>query len=119
MDNTLDKSYGESLHVFRKAVLAAMREVKLTSLAKGLSHEQLLPACSYAPWRDDRDFLAVYEQIQQHTLVDIYRCHGLWDLAKQTCGLRGDILEVGVWRGGTAAILGKAMSPGQHPACHL
>jgi O-methyltransferase len=119
MSDTIDKSYGESLHAFRKKILAAMREVQLTSLKNGISHEQLIPLGSYAPWRDDPVFLDLYRKIQAHTLVDIYRCHALWDLASQTRMLRGDVLEVGVWQGGTAAILGKATIAPQPPARHL
>ena len=51
----------------------------------------------------------VYKQIKNNTLVDIYRCYELWELLLQTkkCA-EGGILEVGVWRGGTAALLASA-----------
>ena len=42
-------------------------------------------------------------------MVDVYRCHELWTLAKQAAKVEGAILEVGVWRGGTGAILAAAV----------
>jgi len=72
-------------------------------------HHRVLPFATYAPWLNDGDFLALYEKVRHHTLVDIYRCHELWTLAKQASRIEGDILEVGVWRGGTGAILAEAV----------
>lgn len=102
----IDESYAESLHKLRKGITQALREVRLTSLRPGISHEPLIPLASYAPWVDDPAFRALYEKIRSCTLVDIYRCFELWDLSIQQSTLPGDVLEVGVWKGGTAAILG-------------
>lgn len=41
-------------------------------------------------------------------MVDRYRCYALYQLLPQVLGLQGDILEVGVWRGGTGALLARA-----------
>ena len=71
-------------------------------------HRTVTPYATYSPWIGDLDFQAVFNQIKNHTLVDIYRCYELWTLAKQTSDVEGDILEVGVWRGGTGAILAQA-----------
>jgi O-methyltransferase len=39
-------------------------------------------------------------------LVDIYRCYELWSAVGEAAKLeRGDLLEVGVWRGGTGALI--------------
>jgi len=72
-------------------------------------HQRIFPAATYSPWLDDQAFLNVYRRIKNHTLVDIYRCYELWSLAKQTSRVDGHILEVGVWRGGTGAILAEAV----------
>jgi O-methyltransferase len=61
----------------------------------------------YSPWLTDREFQAVYEIIRPHTLVDIYRCYELWTLVDQCAKLEGAIIEVGVWRGGTGALIAK------------
>jgi O-methyltransferase len=71
-------------------------------------HQTVTPYATYSPWIDDQDFQAIFNRIKNHTLVDIYRCYELWTLAKQTIDIEGDILEVGVWRGGTGAILAQA-----------
>ncbi|MDR1196390.1 MAG: TylF/MycF family methyltransferase, partial [Endomicrobium sp.] len=61
----------------------------------------------YAPWRTDLAFIEVYNQIKNNTLVDIYRCYELWQLVNETSGLEGAIIEIGVWRGGTGALIAK------------
>lgn len=49
-----------------------------------------------------------YAAIRDFTLVDVYRCYELWDLAKQAELVEGAILEIGVWRGGTGCLLALA-----------
>lgn len=71
-------------------------------------HHRVLPFATVAPWLNDVNFLNIYEKIKNHTLVDIYRCYELWILAKQSSKIDGVILEVGVWRGGTGAIIAEA-----------
>lgn len=71
----------------------------------------VLPYANYAPWAGDPDFTDVYRQIKGNTLVDIYRCYELWDMAGKIATQHPEacFLEVGVWRGGTAAILGRRL----------
>ena len=71
-------------------------------------HSRVLPFATYSPWLNDAKFLDIYEQIRSHTLVDIYRCYELWCLGQQGRTVTGDILEVGVWRGGTGVLLAKS-----------
>ncbi len=73
-------------------------------------HQGVLPFATLAPWLDDQEFMSVYQRVREHTMVDIFRCHELWSLARQTADIDGDILEVGVWRGGTGAILARAVA---------
>jgi O-methyltransferase len=70
-------------------------------------YDNNFPIAKYSPWNLDQTFLAAYAQIRSHTLVDIYRCWELWMLVQQTQKLSGAIIEVGVWRGGTAALMAK------------
>ena len=76
---------------------------------QNIKHQRVLPFATYCPWLDDISFLEIYSKAQSHTLVDIYRCYELWDLAKQALNIEGNILEVGVWRGGTGSILASAV----------
>lgn len=71
-------------------------------------HSRLMPAATYSPWLADAAFTAVYQRIKKFTLVDIYRCYELWELAKQSVRVDGAIVEVGVWRGGTGCLLALA-----------
>ncbi len=73
-------------------------------------HHHVLPGATLSPWLNDQEFLDVYQKIKSNTLVDVYRCHELWTLARQAMKIEGDILEVGVWRGGTGAILARAVA---------
>ena len=73
----------------------------------GISYRTVLPIATYSPWLDDLKFQEFYRQIRNHTLVDIYRCYELWKLVPQVQHIKGDVLEVGVWRGGTGALLAK------------
>lgn len=78
----------------------------------GLSYGYSFPQANYAPWRGDQAFQAVYTQIKGNTLVDEYRCYELWQLVEKMNSLNpaAAILEVGVWRGGTAAIMARQLS---------
>ena len=71
-------------------------------------HSRLEPAATYSPWLKDAAFMAAYERIKRFTLVDIYRCHELWELARQSRRVEGAMVEVGVWRGGTGCLLALA-----------
>ncbi len=65
------------------------------------------PVYSYpydTPWLDDPDFNAIYAKIRTHTLVDRNRCYALYLLMQSIKQVSGDILELGVWRGGTSAL---------------
>ena len=78
-----------------------------------ISHHRVLPRATYSPWLLDASFQAVYQCIKGHTLVDIYRCYEIWTLGRQLSQVSGSFLEVGVWRGGTGALLAAA-APQKH-----
>ncbi len=65
----------------------------------------VMPHANYSPWNCDTAFKQCMTAIRGHTLVDTYRCHELWSLVRELRHVPGDILEVGVWRGGTGALL--------------
>lgn len=72
-------------------------------------YEKIRPGANYAPWLTDADFRKIHAQIEGHTLVDVYRCYSLWKLVEQAVLVEGDLLEVGVWRGGTGALIASAL----------
>jgi O-methyltransferase len=55
----------------------------------------------------DEHFNQLWEQIRGHTLVDKDRCFVIYQLTQQAARLPGDVAEVGVYKGGTAKLLGK------------
>jgi O-methyltransferase len=64
------------------------------------------PEATLAPWLGDEDFLHCEDVVRCHTLVDRYRLYELWQLVAQVAKLpSGDLLEMGVWRGGTGALI--------------
>ena len=86
-----------------------------------LPHSVVRPIASYSPWRTDKEFQAAFQAINGHTLVDLYRCYDLWNLVAETAKLPGgEILEVGVWRGGTGCLIGRrAALLGMDTTVHL
>jgi O-methyltransferase len=98
------------LAALRKALQRALGKLgfKLAHLPTGQSgYDYIYPVANYAPWNSDAGFLSAYESIRPNTLVDMYRCWELWTLVSQTEKLGGGVLEVGVWRGGTGALMAK------------
>lgn len=72
----------------------------------GLPADTVLPNANYSPWNRDTEFLDAYEKIKDYTAVDNFRCYELWKIAGQLRSVGGDIIEVGVWKGGTGVLLG-------------
>lgn len=94
----------------KKFVNAAGYEVRRTGELPprfpGIRHADIFPLATYCPWLADEEFESVYEVIKPNTLVDRYRCYELWQLVAEAGKLeRGDLIEIGVWRGGTGALI--------------
>lgn len=67
----------------------------------------IITGATYSPWAADGAFLTTLREVHASTLVDAYRCHELWSLVEQSAKLEGALLEVGVWRGGTGALIAR------------
>ncbi|MBL0181236.1 MAG: class I SAM-dependent methyltransferase [Chitinophagaceae bacterium] len=78
----------------------------------GLNYGFSFPSANYTPWQGDASFMNIYNQIKDNTLVDIYRCYELWQLLHKINVLdpHAAVLEVGVWRGGTAGIMSQRLA---------
>ncbi len=63
----------------------------------------------YAPWLTDEKFKQLHNKIKDYTLVDAYRCYELFDIVQRLNNIDGDIIEIGVWRGGTSAVIATAL----------
>lgn len=108
----MDMEFAEALFKERKEIIDTFRNMRFTTLDESIPHQQIIPKASYAPWLMDKEFLNAYESVKFHTLVDLYRCYELWSLLRRHSHLNGDILEVGVWRGGTGCLMAKAVQDG-------
>ncbi|TRZ97253.1 MAG: methyltransferase domain-containing protein [Rhodocyclaceae bacterium] len=89
--------------------LDVVRDVALQGSTPELPHGVVIPFATYTPWRAHQQFSAAYDAARANTLVDHYRAWSLWQMVEQTRSLAGDILEVGVWRGGTALVIASAV----------
>lgn len=69
------------------------------------SHDHVHSYPYDAPWLEDTEFCKLFEIIKNNTLIDRVRCYSIYCLAYQVRDLSGEVLEVGVWRGGSAGIL--------------
>jgi len=107
------------LHNERKQLMNLLRSTRFTQLSKDFIHQQIIPFASYSPWENDDDFQSVYDIILDHTLVDKYRCYELWSMCGQVATLPGDMIEVGVWKGGTAALIAKAAECNKETTVYL
>ena len=65
----------------------------------------VISGSTYHPWLVDSEFMELCARIEGHSMVDHMRCFELWGLVAETAKVEGDILEVGVWRGGTGCVM--------------
>lgn len=102
-----------SINAFLRATInAEVRRVQQETrprLKPHIPHELVVPGASYAPWVDDVGFNEVYQVACDYSLVDKYRLYELYSLVQQVKAVAGTVLEVGVWRGGSSAVIQKAL----------
>ena len=85
-----------------------------------LPHTVNIPTATYAPWKKDLAFLSTYRLIKEYTLVDIYKLYDNWKIIEQVSSINGDLIEVGVWKGGSGCIIGKKLqNEGINATLHL
>jgi Macrocin-O-methyltransferase (TylF) len=64
----------------------------------------------YSPWLIEPEFLRIWQKASSHTLTDITRSYELYQCVREVAMIPGEILEVGVWRGGTGVVLAAALT---------
>lgn len=77
--------------------------VKSLAAKAGLSVQRLPTAA----WEGDEDFPRLLAEASGLTMVDPNRLYILYQTARRAQALKGDAAEVGVYRGGTARLLGR------------
>jgi SAM-dependent methyltransferase len=93
--------------------LHRIRDAQIAQKNGNLPYSVVIPLATYSPWQLLPEFLAAFQSVKAHTLVDMYRCYELWCFVEQTRRIPGDVLEVGVWRGGSGCLLVLAMKAAQ------
>jgi O-methyltransferase len=83
---------------------AALPLVRGEAVRSG-AHAMAYPIGTYAPWQSDVEFQRAYQAVRRNTLVDVWRLWELWSLLGEVSDVPGALLEVGVWRGGSGALL--------------
>lgn len=74
----------------------------------------------YSPWLGDPDFERVFAATAGRTLVSRDRCFVLWRTLQQALAIDGEVLECGVFRGGTALLEATAIrEAGRERPLHL
>lgn len=91
----------------RLAEAAGFNLVVARKAGKYKNHEVVLSEATYAPWLSDDLFNRTYEAVKKYTLVDKYRCYELWQLVQESVKLKGALIEIGAWRGGSGALIAK------------
>ena len=93
----------------RRFFLRKVRDSKVRALNPHYPQSVLVSRATYSPWYADKGFMRVFDAVRSSTLVDIYRCHELWTLIEQIVDVPGEVLEVGVWKGGTGALISRRL----------
>ncbi|MEN3976047.1 TylF/MycF/NovP-related O-methyltransferase [Emcibacter sp. SYSU 3D8] len=66
----------------------------------------------YSPWLN-HEFQELYAHVSNHTLVSVQSCWTLHQLLAQSLNVPGDVIEAGVFKGGTARLLQLGLQPGR------
>jgi len=64
----------------------------------------------YCPWFGERDFLSHYKKCSEKSLVSPDRCFIIFKALLQSIYKEGDVIECGVYKGGTAAMMASCLS---------
>jgi O-methyltransferase len=76
---------------------------------RGYTYGLLFPRDRYMPWHDSPEFQTAYGRVKHRILLGEEGGWELWDLIGQSAHLEGDAIEVGSYRGGSAALMALRM----------
>ena len=75
--------------------------------ASRYSQSVIIPSATYSPWNGNNKFQKIYKKIKNFTTLDIMRLYELWHLDDQIQHLEGNYSEIGVYKGGSSALVAK------------
>lgn len=61
-------------------------------------------------WDDDSDFVSLFNSVQHRTAIKEDRAFMLYQFARHTRSIPGDVAQLGVWKGGSSKIIARALS---------
>ena len=65
----------------------------------------LISRATYAPWKNDRKYLNLYNKVKELTLLDHPRLYTLYKMGHQLKSYNGDVLDIGCMKGGVGLML--------------
>lgn len=68
----------------------------------------------FSPWEGEPGFEVIFQKVKEHTLCSRDRCYILWTTLRQALVSEGDVVECGVFRGGTALLEAMTMQTSSH-----
>lgn len=111
------RHYGRLVRgLFRLAGLGLLLPILRRRTFRTGRYTTVFPTATYAPWLVDQEFTDVWDRVRRNTLVDIYCAYELWQLVQETGHVEGDIIEVGVWRGGSGAVMARSAQVSDSPS---
>ncbi|MFA6426822.1 MAG: TylF/MycF/NovP-related O-methyltransferase [Candidatus Magasanikbacteria bacterium] len=61
-------------------------------------------------WQDDDEFIRLYNEVEDMSLVSPYRCFNLYQFAQNANSLHGQFAQVGIYKGGSARLISRVKS---------
>ena len=70
-------------------------------------NEIIISRATYAPWKFEKEFIALYSKFKFFTLLDERRLFTIYNILDQLKNTNGDIMDVGCLRGGIGMMMSK------------
>jgi hypothetical protein len=97
------------INLFRKFNIVVFRDKNI--YVQEYLYKPFMIMDIFSPWETDKVFLELYENIKGFSLVNKYKKFEIYKLANQMSKKfpNANMCEVGVWRGGTGALMANRM----------
>ncbi len=105
----IGKDRGTKLNRMAHSCLRGLVQMSFWIYARNPLYSGYLTEASYSPWNKDKAFIDLFSKIEAQTSTAVEKCraYSLWMLVQQSSKLKGILIEIGVWRGGSGALIAK------------
>ena len=76
-------------------------------------NEIIISRATYAPWKFEKEFIALYSKFKFFTLLDERRLFTIYNILDQLKNTNGDIMDIGCLRGGIGMMMSKLNKKGR------